>query len=44
VLEPVEDEVLVDLVGDRDQVVFAAEGRDRGELLPAEHLPGGVVR
>jgi hypothetical protein len=38
------DDVLVDLVGDRDDVPRAAEGGDRLELVAAEDLAGGVVR
>ncbi len=37
------DEVLVDLVGDRDQVVLAADPRDALQLRPREHAPGRVV-
>ena len=44
VLEPVEHEVLVDLVGDRDQVVLDHEVRDPLQLLAGEHPPGRVVR
>ena len=40
----VEDQVLVDLVGDRDQVVLDAHGGDRLELGPGEDLAGRVVR
>ena len=39
----VEDEVLVDLVGHGDQVVLAAERRDRLELGAVEHAAGRVV-
>ena len=42
--EAVVDDVLVDLVGDRQQVVLAAERGDRLELGAREHLPGRVVR
>ncbi len=37
------DEVLVDLVGDRDEVVLPAHGRDLLELAAVEHLARGVV-
>ena len=40
----VEHEVLVDLVGDRDEVVLDAHACDRLELVGGEHLAGGVVR
>ena len=40
----VEDEVLVDLVADRDQVVLAADRGDRLELVAREDLAGRVVR
>ncbi len=40
----VEHEVLVHLVGDRDQVVLHAQPRDELELLDREDLAGGVVR
>jgi hypothetical protein len=39
-----EDEVLVDVVGEGDQVVLQAELRDEGQLLAREHLAGRVVR
>jgi hypothetical protein len=38
------DDVLVDVVGQRDQVVLAAEVGDQLELVPAEDLAGRVVR
>ena len=38
------DDVLVDLVGDRNRVPFAAEGRDRLELGAGEHFAGRIVR
>ena len=44
VLGPVEDQVLVDLVGDHPRVVLARQRADELELGPAEHLAGGVVR
>ena len=45
VLEPVEHEVLVDLVGDRDQVVLAARASAIALQLGAvEHAAGRVVR
>ena len=37
-------DVLVDLVGDRDDVVLAAEPRDRFELGPGEHTACRIVR
>ncbi len=40
----VEDHVLVNLVGDRDQIVAAAEVGDRFQLGSGEHPAGGVVR
>jgi hypothetical protein len=40
----VEDEVLVHLVGDRDEIPLDAEARDRPELGGREDLAGGVVR
>jgi hypothetical protein len=40
----VEHQVLVDLVGDRQQVVLDAQGGDCLELLQAEHGAGRVVR
>ena len=44
VLGVVEDEVLVDLVGDDPGVVLARERRDELELGPGEDLAGRVVR
>ena len=38
------DDVLVDLVGDREQVVLETHLRDRLQLGPREHLAGGIVR
>ena len=38
------DEVLVDLVGDGDEVVLDADARDRLELGAREHAAGRVVR
>ena len=40
----VEHEVLVDLVGDGDHVVLAAQLGDQRQLLAGEDLAGGVVR
>ena len=40
----VEDEVLVDLVGDHEQVVLDGQRRDGGELVAGEHRAGRVVR
>ena len=40
----VEHQVLVDLVGERDEVVLDAQACDRLELGDGEHLAGGVVR
>ena len=39
----VEHEVLVDLVGDGEDVALDADAGDGLELVAAEHLPGGVV-
>ena len=44
VLVAVVDDVLVDLVGDRDRVPLAAQRGDRLELVAREHLAGRVVR
>src|SRR3989442_1018530 len=44
VARAVEDDVLVDLVRHRDDVVIGAEVRDRPELIAREHLTGRVVR
>ena len=41
---PVEDEVLVDLVGDHDQVVLDREPGDALELGAGQHGAGRVVR
>jgi len=43
-MHAVEDEVLVDLVGDHPGVMLARQGADQVQLGPAEHLAGGVVR
>src|SRR5690349_17330528 len=40
----VEDEVLVDLVGDHEQVALDGQSRDGGEFVAGEHRAGGVVR
>ncbi len=40
----VEDDVLVDLVGDREQVVRPAQSGDERQLVPAEHFAGRVLR
>jgi hypothetical protein len=40
----VERQVLVDLVGDDDQIVLDRNLGDRGELDRGEHGAGGVVR
>ena len=40
---PVERDVLVDLVGDREEVVLAAELRDERELAAVEDLAGGIL-
>lgn len=39
-----EDQVLVDLVGDDEEVAFAGECGDGGQFLAAEDGAGGVVR
>ena len=44
VLGAVEGQVLVDLVGDHDEVVLDRHVGHRLQLLPAEHRPGRVVR
>ncbi len=44
VLGAVEDQVLVDLVGDHPRVVLARQRADQLELGAAEDLAGGVVR
>ena len=41
---PVVQDMLVDLVGDRDRVVFDAEVGDEREFLLREDLAGRVVR
>jgi hypothetical protein len=40
----VEDQVLVDLVGDHEQVVLDGQGGDGGQFVAGEHRAGGVVR
>ena len=35
--------VLVDFVGNRQRVEFAAQAGDEFQFLPAEHLPGGII-
>ena len=40
----VEQQVLVDLVGDGDDVVFLAQRGDRGQVVVGEHRAGRVVR
>jgi hypothetical protein len=42
-VDPVENEVLVHLVGDGDQVAIDAQVGDGGQLVGREHLAGGVV-
>ena len=39
-----QDEVVVDLVGDEQQVVVAAEGGERAQLVAAPDPAAGVVR
>ena len=41
---PVEGQVLVDLVGDGDEVVLSAQPGDPRQLVGGEHGAGGVVR
>ena len=41
---PVEDEVLVDLVGDGDDVVLATQLGDEREFVTSEHLACRIVR
>ena len=40
---PVERDVLVDLVGDREEIVFPAELREERQLLPVQDLAGRVL-
>ena len=41
---PVEGDVLVDFVGDREEIVRSAHLRDERQLVVVQHLAGRIVR